>query len=256
MRALLPALLASALAAGCVPSLQEGFYGCATGDCPDGWHCWSDGFCRSEAEPLGQFGDACEASGDCESLVCAGALDPMARRLTNLCSVACSGDTDCPGEDLLCVKGACRSTCTALPDCPMGFACRIPVPEPPEMPPRAAICARVVNDDILGQASCTGQPECQNPGWCLVSDLSVQGICSMLCQTSEHCPGDGRCITDVMTGHGQCLLPCEDDGGCEGALVCRQLGDGADLGTFCMPEAWAGQPLPLPGDAMPPPPMM
>lgn len=240
---------------GCVPSLQEGFYGCATGECPDGWHCWSDGLCRSDEEPQGGFGASCESSGDCESMVCGVSLDPMARTLPSLCTTACSQDADCGGEDLICVKGNCRLTCVARPDCPPGFGCHLPIPEPPERPPSRALCARVVNDGILGQASCRNQPECQNPGWCLVSDLSLQGVCSMWCQTSEHCPGAGICVTEIMEGHGQCLLPCEVDTDCEGALVCRALAEAA-LGRFCVPEEWADQPLPLPGVAVPPPPEM
>lgn len=242
------------LAAGCTPILMDGAYSCEDGVCPPGWMCRSDERCYAMRARLGV---PCQDDGECDSGACSAAVPGSS---AGYCTLECTADADCNdlGGGARCVLSRCLEGCSDRSECPSGNECQMPH-QPRTMPPSGGSCAAIDDPAFTGATGCAVFEECQPPGFCIASDdpsVGTVGVCSMWCNDDSNCAG-GRCVALLEEPSGNpvrhCLLECFPGTECASPLRCgRLLGEGAPPGSVCIPEAWDGRTLPLPGDlAMP-----
>jgi len=182
----------------------------------------------------GSYGDLCESSVDCSSLVCA-SFTPLRAR----CTVACgAGQPACPSGDRCLPSGVCApagngvlgALCAGTDDCTKGYcesgACTQPCGTGC---PRGSTCeggfcrGAAIGTSCGGLAGCPGDLTCVASGTC-------QRICNPLtetgCATDERCVWragagatvEGRC--EPSNGGGDLYASCGAAKPCDVQLLC------------------------------------
>jgi hypothetical protein len=238
-------LLCFLLASGCVPSLEEGYFGCAEMECPTGWVCHSDLRCYSRTnEPM----ERCGGDQDCSSGMCV-RPDFGAPDSDGYCTTSCDEDAECTeafGVDANCWEGRCLVRCATAEDCAaVGTECHI-AHEMGEMPPMQASCYDITSSELDGSTPCT--MGCESPGFCVLTTADTgAGVCTVWCNDDAQCPHGGRCLDVTTLGPPSCMHPCDPviPMVCGRVLRCGRFA--GDTQSYCMPEGWDGGTLPLPG---------
>ncbi|MDH5493725.1 MAG: hypothetical protein OEY14_17360 [Myxococcales bacterium] len=234
---------------GCAPTLEEGAYGCSSGECPEGWTCRYDGLCYASGSDAHEL---CSADSQCASGICN--LGPDAMATVGSCGDRCTRDEDClasaAGSRSVCAFGECLRSCTSLDPCTEPLSCHLDEIAGPSLP--ASVCFELADTSLDGSVGCDPMDgACAAPARCLAPPElgTTRGICALACRDSSECLGDGQCF-EIRLGRTACLSPCELDAECEGQLVCVRIE--AFEGKYCATEAWATAGFPFPPPTMRP----
>ena len=239
----------------CEASLEEGVYGCVTGECPPNWSCRADGLCYRAAGPPRSC-NITSAAGACpEGRLCT--VGPDRSVVDGVCVATCNADEDCPrptdAPPNVCVDGACLPGCDSGEDCFGPAGCHVIADGPggPDNPGPIA-CYRVENEQYNARHGCTSM-DCGTPAFCVRHDeYGMLGVCSIRCTTDTECPLNSMCA-EVFQNYRHCVAPCREDSECFDGLVCgNERGEGSR--RVCLPPEWVGL-LPLPPPPMRPRPM-
>lgn len=168
----------------------------------------NEGVCRVRNPGGAQLGESCEADQECAANLC------YEGRFRQVCSVPCSGDSDCN-------RSGYRCETTSVPDGQGGsFEADICVPAPP------AECSR--QDDCASDEACAIVPTPDGQSLESVCIPEPEGVA-----TGNACTLDDDCTSQVCT-NGTCASPCTDRAQCASDQVCRDntIDKSGTSGTF------------------------
>ena len=190
------ACLASMIACGCIPRIQEGYFACADDrGCPDGWHCHGDHMCYSWEPNRENSPDDC-----------ANGIDDDANGTADCLDGACLAGGFCEDREADCNP-------VLQTGCPVGMACYAGVSAGETLQP----WCRMPGGGLQGDA-CTGSGSANQCGagiGCLY--LDEIGICSKYCSVDEQCAAGGYCMIGPEDPWGVCTTPCDPFYGTAGA---------------------------------------
>ncbi len=228
------------LLAGCEPALEDGFFDCAAGGCPDGYRCLSDNRCHGPSFLGDALYEPCVDGDTCASGTCLRPYDMMT--VVGLCSVSDCTTGSCPTVNGLagaCAPGqGCVVQCDSTADCIGDERCLV-------LPMTEGLtgCLDLVGRAFMGASPCVMPEDCLRGMQCVRAPLlSATGICTWPCSPSGECPSGSTCetlpTTVGMVGMNPpraCLATCNGTPGSCGELSCAPF-PGAE--PHCAPAGW------------------
>jgi hypothetical protein len=222
-------------------------YCASPNDCAANETCASDGTCHagdcSVVPCINQFecaismsgaacvhGDSHACGADHQCLSTERCVDGTCTALTDLCT----DQTQCPGSKS-CVEGKCMTACTADPQCPTGYKCRVALgvcDVPAKTCQVTSDCGS--KDSVCVDGACVAR--CGARGACgNGSGACVDNGCVPDEKPSHQCDGAGTpsgCAAGQVCLHGHCYTSCDspNQAAC-GALTATPVCKAVKLGT-------------------------